>query len=146
MKNCIRAEDETFVSPPVLSTGPLPTLQQDTQGRLLCKCPACGDEWRVSTWPKLESDAKAQGWEEAMERVEEIERHSVDKALSYAIAVVEGITNDFQKPYLSEPRESKNYDPGAWMGFQAAQSSILASLDGIRRQIRLRKDIYRDNP
>lgn len=56
-------------------------LQRNAEGHLLCKCPACGDEWKVATWPKLESDAKAQGYEEAMERVEEIERHAVEKAL-----------------------------------------------------------------
>lgn len=73
-----------FVSSPILSTGPLPALQQDAKGCLLCKCPACGDEWKVAAWPKLESDAKAEGYEEAMERVEENARYEVDKALKMA--------------------------------------------------------------
>lgn len=64
-------------------------LQRDAQGRLLCKCPECGDEWMVSTWPKLESDAKAQGWEEAMERVEEIERAAERRIWKEAREMVE---------------------------------------------------------
>lgn len=144
MKNCIRAEDETFVSPPVLSTGPLPTLQQDAHGRLLCKCPACGDEWKVATWPKLEEDAKARGWEEAMERVEENARYEVDKVLSYALSKIEDFYNQFPKNYLTGPVASG--DPGAWYGFEMAKIASIRELDEIRRKLRQHIDIYNERP
>lgn len=144
MKNCIRAEDETFVSPPVAHVGPLPTLQMNAEGHLLCKCPACGDEWRVSTWPKLESDAKAQGWEEAMERVEENARYEVDRALSYALGKIEDLYNQFPKSYLTGPVAPS--DPGAWSGFEMAKNASIWHLDEIRKKLRKNVDIYNERP
>lgn len=72
-------QDEVWVSPGDFADRDY-QLQQDARGSLLCRCPNCGDEWRVSTWPKLEANARAEGFSEAMKTSERDKKTILDSA------------------------------------------------------------------